>query len=64
MKELMKVFIDGLAILKEWRTIVLVKGCMWECVGTGLVGRPRKKWIDSVNDSPKKRGMKLAKQEG
>ena len=28
------------------------------CVGSRLVGGPRKKWIDSVNDCLKKRGLK------
>ena len=30
MKGLMKVFSVGSAILKQWRMIVLIKGCMWE----------------------------------
>ena len=50
----MKVFSVSLAILKEWRMIGLLKGCIWESVGSRLVGRPRK-WIDSVNDCLKKK---------
>ena len=32
MKRLTKMFSDGLAILKEWRMIRLIKECMWESV--------------------------------
>ena len=32
---------------------------MEECVGSRLVGRPRKRWIDSVNDCLKKRGLNV-----
>ena len=28
-----------------------------ECAGSGLVGRQRKKWIDTVKDCLKKRGL-------
>ena len=30
-----------------------------ECVGSRLVGRPWKRWIDSVNDCLKKRGLNV-----
>ena len=56
MKRLMKLFSDGSAIWKEWRMIGLLKGYVWgKCMGSRLVGRPRKEWIDSVNDFLKKR---------
>ena len=45
MKGMTKVFSNGSAILKE-----PLKGYRWECVGSHLVGRPRKRWIDSVNE--------------
>ena len=32
---------------------------MRECVGSRLVGRPRKRWIDSVNDCLKKRSLNV-----
>ena len=32
---------------------------MGECVGCHLVGRLRKRWIDSVNDCSKKRGLNV-----
>ena len=32
MKGLVKVFSIGFTILKEWRMIGLLKGCMWESV--------------------------------
>ena len=43
-----------LTILKEWRMIELLKGCMWESVW--VVSR----WIDLVKDCVKKRGLKIA----
>ena len=35
----------------------LIKGYMWECMGSRLVGRPGNRWMDSVNDCLKKRGL-------
>ena len=58
MEELTKVFSRGLAILKERGIIVLPKGCMGECVSNRLVGGPQR-WIDSVNDCLKKRGLNV-----
>ena len=45
-KKLIKV---GLAILKELRMTGLLKGCMWECVGSRIVVRPQKRWNDFVD---------------
>ena len=30
---------------------------IWECAGSHSVGRPRKKWIDTVKDCLKKMGL-------
>ena len=30
---------------------------LWECAGSPSVGRPRKKWIDTMKDCLKKRGL-------
>ena len=38
--------------------------CVGECVGSRLVGRPRKRGIDSVNECLKKRGLNVGEQEG
>ena len=62
MKGLMKVLSVGLAILKEWGMIGLLKGYIWECLGSRLVGQLRKRWIDLVNEYLKKRGLTLGKQ--
>ena len=35
---------------KEWGIIGLLKGYMLECVDSHLVGRPRKRWINSVKE--------------
>ena len=32
---------------------------MGKCAGSRLLGRPRKRWIDSVNDCLKKRGLNI-----
>ena len=51
-----KVFSNGSAILKEWGMIVLLNGYMWV---VALLGRPRKRWIDSVHDYLKKRSLNV-----
>ena len=43
MKGLMKVLSVGLAILKEWGMIGLLKGYIWECLGSCLVGQLQKR---------------------
>ena len=43
LKGLIKVFSDGSAILKKWGMIGLLKGYMWEWLGSRLVGRPGKR---------------------
>ena len=35
-----------------------------ECVGSHLVGRQQKRWIDSVNDCLKKRGLTFGQARG
>ena len=66
MKGLVKVFSVSLAMLKEWRMIGLLKGCMWESVGSCFIGQPQKRWIDSVKDCSKKKMIKcwVSKKDG
>ena len=45
MKGLMKVLSVGLAILKEWGMIGLLKGYIWECLGSCLVGQLQKRKV-------------------
>ena len=52
------------SILKEWRMIGLLKWCMWEWLGSHLVGSERKNWTDSVNDCLKKRSCWASKKDG
>ena len=60
MKGLMKMFFIDLTILKEWKMIRLLKGCnVGKCMVSYLLGRPQKRWIDSVNDWLKKRGLNV-----
>ena len=56
MKGLTKVFSDDFTIFERMENdkndeTVYVE----ECVGSRIVGRPRKRWIDYVNDCLKKR---------
>ena len=38
--------------------IELIRECMWgKCAGSCSVGRPRKRWIDTVKECLKKRGL-------
>ena len=46
MKRLMKVFSDGTPMWKERRMTGLLRGC----TGSRSVGRPWKRWIDTVKD--------------
>ena len=65
MKGFMQVFSDGSAILREWRTIRLLKGYM--VYGKSLSRSTAKRWIDSVNDCLKKKnevGMLGNKENG
>ena len=54
------VFSDGSAMWIEWRMAGLLRGSTHEeCAGSHSVGRPQKRWIDSVNDGLKKRGLNV-----
>ena len=52
---------DGSTILREWRMIGLLF-TKWvylgERIGIRLIGRPRKRWIDSVNGCSKNKSFK------
>ena len=48
---------DSLAILKEWGMIGLLKGYMWDSVGSHLVSQWQKRLVDLVNDCLKKKGF-------
>ena len=51
----MKVFFDGLAMWREWRMTGLLRGS--RSPGSRPVGRMRKRWIDTLKDCLKKRGL-------
>ena len=42
-------------IWKKERSEIAKKVCVGECGGSCLVGRPRKRWIDTVKDFLKKK---------
>ena len=45
--------------------IGLLRGFMWECAGSRLVGCLWKRWIDTVKDCLKKRfGCQASKENG
>ena len=53
----MKVFSGGSAMLGGWRTTGFVRGSMQEGASSRSMGRPRKRWIHTVKDCLKKRGL-------
>ena len=59
MKGLMKVFSDGLAMYVERmeKDRNAKRVYVGECAGSRSVGRPRKNWIDTVEECLKKRGL-------
>ena len=50
MKRLMKVFSGGSAMRRKGRMIGQLIGSMQQCAGSRSVGRPQKKWMDTVKD--------------
>ena len=54
---MIKVFSDGSATWREWRMTELLREYVRESAGICLVVRPRKRWIDTVKDCLKKRGL-------
>ena len=41
----------------EWRMIRLLRVYIGECAGSRSVGRTRKRWVDTVKECLKKRGL-------
>ena len=44
-------------ILTVLCVLIAKRVCVGECVGNRSVGRPRKRWIDTVKECLKKRGL-------
>ena len=44
-------FSDGLVMYREWRITGLLRGSIWECAGSYSVGKPRKRWSDTMKKS-------------
>ena len=59
MKGLMKVCSGGLAMSGEWRGIELQRVYVGECAGSHSVGRPWNRWIDTMKECLKKRGLDI-----
>ena len=53
----MKAWPGGPAMWRGWRGIGLPKEYVEECAGSRSVGRPRKRWIDTVKECLRKRGL-------
>ena len=62
MKGFMKVFPGGSAMWRGWRMIGFLRVYVGECAGSYSVCRPPKRWIDTMKDSLRKRGLDV-KQE-
>ena len=58
-----KLFSDGSAMWIEWRMIGLLSVYVGQCGGSRSLGRPQKKWIDTVNVCLKKKVWVSGKQE-
>ena len=54
-----KSFLRWFAHIKRMDTKITKRVNGEECVGSRLVCRPQKRWIDSVNDGLKKRGLNV-----
>ena len=57
MKGLIKACSGGLAIWRRWRGIGLLRIYVGVCAGSCLVGRVWKRWVDTVKECLKKRGL-------
>ena len=57
MKVLMKASYGGSAIWRGWRGIGSPRDYVGECAGSHSVGKPRKRWTDTVKECLKKRGL-------
>ena len=57
MKGLMRVFSSGLAMWRGRRRTGMLREYVGECAGSCSVVRPQKKWIDTMKDCLRKRGL-------
>ena len=57
MKGFMKASYSGLAMWRGWRGIGSPKEYVEECAGSHSLGRPRKRWIDTMKECLKKRWL-------
>ena len=58
-KLLMKVFSGSLTMRREWKMIRMLRDYVRECPGSCSMGRRRKRWIDTVKESLRKRGLNV-----
>ena len=49
----MSLFFGGLAMWRGWKGTGLLR----VCAGSSSVGRPRKRWVDTVKDCLRKKGL-------
>ena len=59
-----KLFSDGSSMWREWSTKIAKMVNIGECVGSRSLGRRKKRWIDTVKDCIKKRGLDGASHGG
>ena len=53
----MRVFSGGFAMWRGWGWIGLLRVYVGECAGSHSVGRLRRRWIDTLKDCLRKRGL-------
>ena len=59
MKVLMKAFYGGSHVKRMEKDRIAKRVCLGECTGSCSVGRPWKRWIDTVKKCLRKRGLEV-----
>ena len=62
MKGLMKVFCSDSVMWRGWRMISLLRESMKECAGICSFCRLQKRWIDTVEECLRKRGLNVRQE--
>ena len=57
MKRMMKVSYSGSVMWRGWRDKITKSVYVGECAGSHSMGRPEKRWIDTMKECLKKRGL-------
>ena len=63
MKGLMEASFSGSAIWRGWSGIESPRESMWESAGSHSVGRPQKRWIDTMKEYLRKKRFRCQARE-